>query len=427
MADERPGLLPLAELIAGQRERLSLSLEGTRKRMQEAAHLEGKYCGATRQTIRAIERGDRIPHPDSLRWLAVGLDLPIEQVASAARQQRMKRRQLLQGAAAIGGAALLPDPGPWERLALALQTSPHRTSQVATGIDLSETIGYLGRAFTEFSTADWLLGPKLVLATVPEHLSLITELLAVVKGDMRTSMLNLGARYGEFASWLYQDRGKPRDAAYWADRAIEWAQQANNPLMVSYVLTRKSNQASARGDAPNTIGLAQAAQRQPKLTPRTLAVAIQQEAYGHALAGDERAAHELLDKALGKATLSDRNGDEGPGRYCIPSYIEIQRATCWLRLGSPKHAIELFDTELGKLPRVHRRDRGVYLARLGLAYAMDEQPERAAVLGREALETAKATGSGRIIEELRPLRSEIARWRKLPAVTPVYQVLGMLS
>jgi len=308
-----------------------------------------------------------------------------------------------------------------------LQASPSRASQAATGIDLDETIGYLGRAFTEFSTADWLLGPKLVLATVPEHLSLITELLAVVKGDMRTSMLNLGARYGEFASWLYQDRGKPRDAAYWADRAIEWAQQANNPLMVSYVLTRKSNQASARGDAPNTIGLAQAAQRQPKLTPRTLAVAIQQEAYGHALAGDERAAHELLDKALGKATLSDRNGDEGPGRYCIPSYIEIQRATCWLRLGSPKHAIELFDTELGKLPRVHRRDRGVYLARLGLAYAMDEQPERAAVLGREALETAKATGSGRIIEELRPLRSEIARWRKLPAVTPVYQVLGMLS
>ncbi len=294
MADERPELLPLAELIAGQRERLSLSLEGTRKRMQEAAHLEGKYCGATRQTIRAIERGDRIPHPDSLRWLAVGLDLPIEQVASAARQQRMKRRQLLQGAAAIGGAALLPDPGPWERLALALQTSPHRTSQVATGIDLSETIGYLGRAFTEFSTADWLLGPKLVLATVPEHLSLITELLPVVKGDMRTRVLHLGARYGEFASWLYQDRGKPGDAAYWADRAIEWAQQANNPLMVSYVLTRKSNQASARGDAPNAIGLAQAAQRQPKLTPRTLAVAIQQEAYGHALAGDERAAHALL-------------------------------------------------------------------------------------------------------------------------------------
>jgi transcriptional regulator with XRE-family HTH domain len=427
MADERPGLLPLAELIAGQRQRLSLSLEGTRKRMQQAADLEGKYCGATRQTIRAIERGDRIPHPDSLRWLAVGLDLPIEQVASAARQQRMKRRQLLQGAAALGGAALLPDPEPWERLANALQPSPGRSSQMIRGIDLDETIGYLGRAFTEFSTADWLLGPKLVLAAVPEHLSLITELLAVVKGETRTTVLNLGARYGEFASWLYQDRGKLADASYWADRAIEWAQQANNPLMVSYVLMRKSNQASARGDAPNAIGLAQAAQRQPRLTPRTLAVVMQQEAHGHALAGDERSAHALLDKAFVQAAASDQNGDEGPGRYCIPSYIEIQRATCWLQLGHPKRAIKLFDTELQKLPRVHRRDRGVYLARLGLAHAMDQQPEQAAALGREALDTAKATGSGRIIEELRPLRSEIARWRDLPAVAPVYQVLGMLA
>src|SRR6266511_1782647 len=101
MADERPGLLPLAELVARQRERLCLSLEGTRKRMQEAADLEGKYCGATRQTIRAIERGDRIPHPDSLRWLAVGLDLPIAPRATASPHTTLYGSQLSQGGAAI--------------------------------------------------------------------------------------------------------------------------------------------------------------------------------------------------------------------------------------------------------------------------------------------------------------------------------------
>jgi transcriptional regulator with XRE-family HTH domain len=426
MAEARPGLLPLAELIAEQRSRLSLSLEGTCKRMREAADREGNYCGANRQTISAIERGERIPHPDSLRWLAIGLDLPIEQVVSAARRQRMKRRQLLQGAAAIGGAALLPSPEPWERVALALQT-PSSASPAFPGIDLDETIGYLHRAFTEFSTADWLLGPKLVLGTVPDHLSLITQLLSVADGEKRTPLLNLGARYGEFASWLYQDRGRPDDAAYWADRSIEWAQQADDSRMVAYVLTRKSNQASARGDAATAIGLAQAAQRQPELPHRTLAVAMQQEAYGHALAGDEMASHALLDKALVHAAASDPNGDEGPGRYCIPSYVEIQRATCWLRLGNPRRAVDLFETELRRLPRVHRRDRGVYLARLALAHAMDQQPECAAALGGEALDTAKATGSGRIIEELRPLRPGLARWRDVEAVTPIYHVLGMLT
>jgi tetratricopeptide (TPR) repeat protein len=426
MAEARPRLLPLAELILHQRKRLSLSLEGTCKRMREAADREGNYCGANRQTIRAIERGVRIPHPDSLRWLAVGLDLPVEQVASAARRQRMKRRQLLQGAAAIGGAALLPGPEPWERLALAVQ-APSSPNVALPGIDLDETVGYLHRAFTEFSTADWLLGPNLVLGTVPEHLSLITQLLAVAHREMRSTLLNLGARYGEFASWLYQDRGRADDAAYWADRAVEWAQQGDNPLMVSYVLTRKSNQASARGDATNAIGLAQAAQRQPKLTHRTFAVAMQQEAYGHALAGDEATSHALLDKAHAEAAASDPNGDEGPGRYCIPSYVEIQRATCWLRLGNPRRAIDLFEVELRRLPRVHRRDRGVYLARLALAHTMESEPEIAAGLGREALDTARATGSGRIIEELRPLQSELARWQDLEAVAPVYQALGMLT
>jgi hypothetical protein len=244
---------------------------------------------------------------------------------------------------------------------------------------------------------------------------------------MRSTLLNLGARYGEFASWLYQDRGRADDAAYWADRAVEWAQQGDNPLMVSYVLTRKSNQASARGDATNAIGLAQAAQRQPKLTHRTFAVAMQQEAYGHALAGDEATSHALLDKAHAEAAASDPNGDEGPGRYCIPSYVEIQRATCWLRLGNPRRAIDLFEVELRRLPRVHRRDRGVYLARLALAHTMESEPEIAAGLGREALDTARATGSGRIIEELRPLQSELARWQDLEAVAPVYQALGMLT
>jgi hypothetical protein len=46
--------------------------------------------------------------------------------------------------------------------------------------------------------------------------------------------LQVGARYAEFASWLNQDSGNARAATHWADRAMEWAQEAGNPLMVSY-------------------------------------------------------------------------------------------------------------------------------------------------------------------------------------------------
>ena len=99
--------LPLAELVAERRARLSLSLAAVARRMHDAADDEGSYSGATRQTIHEIEQG-RIPHPDPLRWLAVALELPVKQVVDAARRQRMNRRQLLGGAVAVGGAMLLP-------------------------------------------------------------------------------------------------------------------------------------------------------------------------------------------------------------------------------------------------------------------------------------------------------------------------------
>ncbi|WKK26196.1 tetratricopeptide repeat protein [Streptomyces olivoreticuli] len=32
--------------------------------------------------------------------------------------------------------------------------------------------------------------------------------------------------------------------------------------------------------------------------------------------------------------------------YCTPTYIEIQRANCWIDLGDPHRAIELFEGQL---------------------------------------------------------------------------------
>jgi transcriptional regulator with XRE-family HTH domain len=146
--------LPLAELVRAQRARLSLSLAAVARRMRDAANLEADHCGASRQTIHEIEQG-RIPHPDALRWLAVALELPVEQVAAAAREQRMNRRQLLQSAAVAAGTVLLPSPRP-----------------VA---EPGDVIGYLRRVFPEFSTADWMLGSQLVLPAIPRHLDLIGQ------------------------------------------------------------------------------------------------------------------------------------------------------------------------------------------------------------------------------------------------------------
>ena len=196
---------------------------------------------------------------------------------------------------------------------------------------------------------------------------------------------------------------------------MEWAQEVGNPHMVSYVLVRKADQAAATRDAPRTIGLAQSAlQHGRRLTSRGRAVALQQLAVGYALAGDEVACQRALDTAAQLAERSQQDHDEGPGRYCTPAYVEIQRAATWIELGRPERAITLFEDSLARLPSVHRRDRGVYLARLASAYALSGSPDTSVPKGWEALTVAQATGSRRITTELGQLGSRLTRWESMP-------------
>jgi hypothetical protein len=139
----------------------------------------------------------------------------------------------------------------------------------------------------EYVKIDNLLGPAHLLDLVALHLNFIGELLTIAAGQIRVELLTVGAWYAEFAGWLYQDAGHPQAATYWTDRALSWVQAADDPLRVSYVLMRKSNQASGLGDAGRTLDLARAALRgKDRLGPRVRALALRQEAHGHALSGD---------------------------------------------------------------------------------------------------------------------------------------------
>jgi transcriptional regulator with XRE-family HTH domain len=319
-------------------------------------------------------------------------------------RDEVKRRAVLQMLGALAAGATL-DGAPLPRL------------PVVPVAHASEVAEHLARAFPELSNADWLLGPHHVLGTVGGHLDLVQQLLPNISGAKRVRLLQVGAHYAEFGSWLNHDSGNARAATHWADRAMEWAQEAGNPLMVSYVLVRKADQAAAMRDAGRTIGLAQSAlQYRRRLSSRVRAVVLQQLAIGYALAGNEVACQRALDTAAQLAERSLRDGDEGPGRYCTPAYVEIQRAATWIELGRPERAIDLFEDSLATLPSVHRRDRGVYLARLASAYALSGSPEASARKGWEALTVGQATGSRRITAELGQLGSRLSRWESTPQV-----------
>lgn len=145
---------------------------------------------------------------------------------------------------------------------------------------------------------------------------------------------------------------------------------------------------------------------------------MQQEAAGYALQRNPRAALAKFDEAHEYASQSAEN--DPPTRldtsYCTPTYIEIQRANCWIDLGEPLRAVELFEEEIAALPQIYRNDRGVYLARLARAYAKAGEPEQGANAATKALAIVTQTGSARTLAELEAVTHAAAPQRNVPAV-----------
>jgi transcriptional regulator with XRE-family HTH domain len=322
----------------------------------------------------------------------------------------VNRREFLWTAATVGTSTL---------------TTPARFPRC---ID-PEAIGRLRVILVEYARIDNLLGPAHLLALTSLHLDFIGQLLNVASGKVRTELFTVGAKYAEFAGWLYQDAGNVRASSYWSDRALDWAQTTDDDLMTSYVLMRKSNQASGIGDGARTLDLAHAAlRRNDRLTPRARALALRQEAHGHALAGDPTQCARALEAAEEQAALPKDYGDEERALtgYCTPAYVEMEAADCWMTLKQPDKAVTIFEHGLAAWPAEYQRDRGVHLARLAVAHAANHEPEQACGVAREALTIATSTGSGRAIAELRRLPGQLSAWRDLPEVADLREALVYL-
>ncbi len=282
--------------------------------------------------------------------------------------------------------------------------------------DPAFVVGMVESQLPQHYTGANFFGARQTIPSVLHQAHGIGHALDTVAGATRQELLGTGSRVAEFLGWLFQDLGDFRTAAYWSDRSMEWAQEAADDHMQSYVLFRKANQATAQAQAQRAVGLARAAQRVPGTAPRITALAAQQEAQGHALMGNPKAALAKFDEA--HALASQVNGTD-PDRtldtsYCTPAYVEMQRANCWIDLGDPRRAAQLFEAELAAVPQAFRNDRGVYLARLARAHVAAGEPERGADAATKALGIAGQTGSARTMNELAAVLRAADRHLRVP-------------
>ncbi|WP_406202140.1 hypothetical protein OH807_23315 [Kitasatospora sp. NBC_01560] len=405
-----PGLLSNPEMITACRQRDFGAVFKLVKLAGIYPSLIARACDMTPSRVGEVTSGRRsIEKIDLIERIADGLHIPGHMLGLAAR--------------------------PWEQ-----DTPPpparRRVPEPADGrqslrapIDPEFFVGHLRGVMPGHYKAANLLGSRHALDSVTRNVQLLDRIQENAGGRARDELLTIGARTAEFLGWLSQDLGDFDRAGYWSDRAMEWAQETGDDVMAAYLLFRKSNQATARRNAQQAVGLARAAQRAPGATPRIRALAAQQEAQGHAIMSNPRFAQTKFDEAHElAATPDDSHSDDALDlAYCTPTYIEMQRANCLIELGDPRRAVDMFEAELRVLPPIYRNDQGVYLSRLARAYAVSDEPEQAAAAADRALSIAVDTESARAMSELSAAGRALQRWSAVPEVVTFTSRLRLMA
>ncbi|MEV6980018.1 hypothetical protein AB0M95_01960 [Sphaerisporangium sp. NPDC051017] len=274
-----------------------------------------------------------------------------------------------------------------------------------------ELVDYFRMQLLSHYAADAFLGPRHLLGPVASQYQSIGELAGHARGEVRRELLRLAAGFAAFAGWLCQDAGAVDRAGAWLNLNLEMAHRAQDVQLVTHALTNKAMLATDLGDAATVIDLTEAAliDRRP-LMAKTQILALQQAAHGYSLVSDRARCDALLDEA---ASLVDQLEDDDRmwGNACrTPNYVEIQRATCYGRIGLTASAVALWDQILPAIPETSRRDIGVFLARQAAALAATPDPERATHVAREAIQLLRQTGSVRQRAELRAIPDRMGAW-----------------
>ncbi|MGW6936212.1 helix-turn-helix domain-containing protein [Lentzea sp. NPDC054927] len=261
-----------------------------------------------------------------------------------------------------------------------------------------------------------------LLPSVRQLYEFVDRLRPLAKNHHRAQILDIAALFAEFCGWLHLQQGDLNGASWWTERAMQQALAAEDPGLVAYCYRRLSMIAEFEDDDDRVIGLARAAAREQGISPQIKAMALQQQAQGHARTGDERACLNALDEAqqLVDGVQPERTAEYRLGNWFRTRHVELQRAAVCVELGRTTEAQARYQKLLTGSRPTCRWLLGVHLAKLAYAHASGGEFEQASIAGSEALALASSSGSALITRELRKL----GPWARIPEVAGIFHAIG---
>jgi transcriptional regulator with XRE-family HTH domain len=246
-------------------------------------------------------------------------------------------------------------------------------------------------------------GPHAVLDTVRRELRVIAEHRAVARGELRTALMRVEARWTVFAAWLANDTGDARGREVLIERSLRLAREADYADVLALARARRAQWS----DAPRALSHAQAGLRTHHASPQTRAWCASRVAHAYARLGDADATERMLDEVVSLVSQKSPPPPWSRGLVIEQRHVGAWEARCWLAL-KPAKAIPLFEGLLRDWPRARMRDGGLQQARLALACAAAGEQDRARVEGRKAMAIARATKSSVAARELKQLGAVLA-------------------
>jgi len=259
------------------------------------------------------------------------------------------------------------------------------------------------------------VSPDLVLPVVRAQAGAVRALAASAPEAQRGTVLQLAARFSEYAGWMAQESGSDHDARVRTDEAVELATAGGDRDMAAYSLVRQALIRLYAHDGPGTVDLARRAQCFDGLSTRVRGLAAKREAQGHALLGAraeceralERAQHHLADPPGGPETL---------GSMHVTDPVALTRGWCLVDLGRPDAGAEVLDRALAELPATAVRARTRFGVRRALAHAAAGEVDHACALTEGLLCDATPSESATVLVDLRRLAQAPGRYHGHPPV-----------
>jgi len=313
-------------------------------------------------------------------------------------------------------------------LSLSISRTPPPPSAPPVGPVALELVVYFLEQLTGHYRADMLLGPKHLIPTVTTQTQLIDDLIQASDGKVRRGLLGAGVAYSALLGWLHQDAGDIAQSARWRSVSLDMAHRSGDPQLISYTLTNKAMLGIDLGDGRAVVDYAEAALvDEQRLCPKALVLGLVHQAHGYSFLGLRSQVDTALDRA---AHLVDQVDDEYPwGNACrrTNGYIDIQRATAYVRLGEYREAVGLWEQILGSATESARRDNAVFWTRQATALAALSEPERVVEIATATAAVAFDTGSVRLRRELVALREQATGWARTNAGRELNEIIAGIA